>query len=190
MYKRITIIGLLVVMIVAGIVLIKYRSEQLAIFEDDPAISALTLEDEIFETDDFSIILPAGWEGYQDFGQIFIAFKDVGSEDKMEDLMLMVETFPREGMDLDQLQASVEAGIASQEEGEAQVKLTEDRQVDGRPARYLEMEAQLEDQDLFRALVFVEDQEDFWGIFMDMPPESWSSQQVVFERVVESFKLN
>lgn len=190
MYKKITIIGLLVVMVIAGVVLLQYRSEQLAILEDDPAISALTAKDEIFETDDFSIILPAGWDGYQDFGQLFIAFKDIGSEDEIEDLMLMVETFPREGMDLDQLQASIETGLVDQEEGEAQISLSEDRQVDGRPARYLEMEARLEERDFFRALVFVEDQEDFWGIFMDMPLESWPSQRVVFERVIESFKLN
>lgn len=200
MQKKIIVISLVAVMIVAVVALLRYRTEvewQLAELDDQPGISTAepeletmaAAEDEIFESEDFNILLPAGWEGYQDFGQVFLAFKNIGSEEQPEELLIMVENFSREGMDLDELKASVEEEIAEYGEGNTWIDVEEDRVVDGRPAKYLEMGASIEGREVLRALVFIQDEEDFWGVFMDMPPNEWLNQQTVFERVVESFEL-
>lgn len=157
------------------------------------ADEAADLDEYLFEAEEFRILTPAGWDGYYDFDGTLLALASVEPTDQetmmLPDSVLMIEFFPKEGMSLEEFKDSLKQDISAENEDNVQINQEAELININYPARYLEFVAQLEDRELMRVMALIEAGDNFWSIFMDLPPAEWPARQAVFQQVVESFEL-
>lgn len=203
MNKKI-IIGAVVVLIVAIllVLLFVYRGEineeEVQTEGEETSLEFVgAAEDEIFETEEFNILLPKDWSGYQETGGIFTAFLVTGTEEEMAQdtiwTQLMIEKFPREDMTLDdhmdEIMGFLEEEISYLGEDSIVVSEEQEMTVSNYPAKYLEVSFDMEGYQATTAAVFIEGEEVIWSVAINLPTADWPNYQGLFDQVVDSFEI-
>ncbi len=203
MNKKI-IIGAVVLLIVAILIVLLFvyrgiiNKEEIQIEEEETELEFVGAEeDKIFEAEEFNVLLPEGWSGYQETGDVFTAFLVTGTEEEMgQELIwtqLMVEKFPREEMTLDdhmnEIKGFLEEEISSLGEESIIVSEEEEMTVSDYPAKYLEVAFDLEGYQATTAAVFVEGEETIWSVAINLPTADWPEYKELFDQVVDSFEI-
>jgi len=203
MNKKI-IIGAVVVLIVAIllVLLFVYRGEineeEVQTEGEETSLEFVgAAEDEIFETEEFNILLPKDWFGYQETGGIFTAFLVTGTEEEMAQdtiwTQLMIEKFPREDMTLDdhmdEIMGFLEEEISYLGEDSIVVSEEQEMTVSNYPAKYLEVSFDMEGYQATTAAVFIEGEEVIWSVAINLPTADWPNYQGLFDQVVDSFEI-
>jgi hypothetical protein len=208
MSKKIIISGIVVVLVVVVIALLfAYRGQ---VDQDDlvdqpedqedsiPTELVGATEDEVFESEKFSILRPQGWAEYEI--QEGVAFSFMVTADNLEEMMeqgdpvqLMVRELPREEETLDGYIDEIRAYLADEADhygAEAILVVDEyDTEVSGWPAKYIEIKYELEDYQAMAAAILVATEQDIWSLEFSGPFENWNENKSVFEKIIESFQI-
>jgi len=203
MNKKI-IIGAVVLLIVAILVILLFvyrgaiSEEEVQTEEEETSLEFIGAEeDEIFETEEFNILLPKDWSGYQETGDVFTAFLVTGTEEEMDQetiwTQLMVEKFPREDMTLDdhmdEIMGFLEEEISYLGEDSIIVSEEQEMTVSDYPAKYLEVAFDMEGYQATTAAVFIESEEVIWSVAINLPTADWPNYQELFDQVIDSFEI-
>ncbi len=204
MNKKVIIGGVVALLVVLMVALLFVYRDQLdePVQPDDPSdISDEFVgaeEDTMVEMNDFRVLLPQGWYGYEDYEDMYSAVMVTGTEEEMmaEGVWteIAIQRFPAEGRPLeehvDELRVMLDEQADFMEEGEEMtIVRDEETTLLGYSARYVEVNLNAGINQLISAAVFAEIDDYIWNISINLPTEEWEEQEELFQRVVDSFEL-
>ena len=205
MNKKIIVIGivaLLVIVMVAVLFIYRNHIDEEVVPSEEEIVETEgawigVAEDTIFDGGDFEILLPQGWRGYEDLGDIFSAALITGTEEEMSEQIvwteLTVQKYARDGQSLDEYIDEIMVFLEEQKElmGEESITIRKDeeRTLLDLPARYIELEVNWGEYQSVTATIFVEIEDNIWNVGINLPTADWVEGEELFERVVDSFQV-